>query len=224
MPHPVFQSFLNIYRVDTVPALLRPLHWFYAYSIALGLFVYSALVHHTSRIEYSGQEHLEGRSNYIFCIWHTFTPLYFCVFMKHAHHVWMEHPGWLMKHLHIFLRFVGVERIIFGSTGHSGREAADEIVECLKQGYSTVLAPDGPYGPPYVLHKGILHMSRQSCVPVISIEFSVARFFKLRGWDRKRIPLPFNSIKVRFSAPVQVTPENLSEAYTQIQKELGVPG
>jgi lysophospholipid acyltransferase (LPLAT)-like uncharacterized protein len=224
MPNPFFQSLLNLYRIDTVPVLLRPLHWLYAHSVALVMFVYSAFIHHTSRIEFSGQEHLQGRANHIFCMWHTFTPLYFCVFMKHIRYVWMEHPGWFMMHLHIFLHhFVGVEKIIFGSTGHFGREAADEIVEYLKQGYSTVLVPDGPYGPPYVLHKGILHMSQQSGVPVIAIQFSVASFFRLRGWDRKRIPLPFNSIKVRFSPPVQVTSGNLPETYAQIQKELGFP-
>jgi hypothetical protein len=56
----------------------------------------------------------------------------------------MQHPFWFMKPVHLFLRFIGIERIILGSTGHHGQEAADELVTCLRKGCSTVLLPDGP--------------------------------------------------------------------------------
>ncbi len=52
----------------------------------------------------------------------------------------MQHPGWLNKHMQMVVRLFGVE-VVPGSTGHGGREAADEIVEHLKQGYSTVVFP-----------------------------------------------------------------------------------
>jgi len=86
----------------------------------------------------------------------------------------MQHPFWFMKPIHLFLRFTGVKRIILGSTGHSGREAAEEVVEYLKKGYSTVLLPDGPSGPPFVAKKGLFHISLQSQVSIVPMQFKVS--------------------------------------------------
>jgi hypothetical protein len=36
-----------------------------------------------------------------------------------------------MKPSHVMLRFVGVRKLILGSSGHSGRKAADELVIVL---------------------------------------------------------------------------------------------
>jgi lysophospholipid acyltransferase (LPLAT)-like uncharacterized protein len=54
------------------------------------------------------------------------------------------------------LRFIGVKKIVLGSSGYSGKEAADQLVEYLKKGYSTVLSPDGPSGPAFQMKKGAL--------------------------------------------------------------------
>jgi lysophospholipid acyltransferase (LPLAT)-like uncharacterized protein len=56
----------------------------------------------------------------------------------------MQHPTWYMKPSHVMLRFIGVKKITLGSSGYSGKEAADQLVEYLKKGYSTVILPDGP--------------------------------------------------------------------------------
>jgi lysophospholipid acyltransferase (LPLAT)-like uncharacterized protein len=116
---------------------------------------------------------------------------------------------------------MGVEKIILGSTGHSGREASDQLVECLKRGYSTVMLPDGPNGPPLILKKGILHMSMQSGVPIVATQFIASRFVEFNTWDRKKMSYPFSSIKMKFGNPVQVTSDNFDEAHTIIKEALG---
>ena len=126
-----------------------------------------------------------------------------------------------MKPIHVLLRWMGVERVILGSTGHSGREAAEQVVKYLRKGYSTVLTPDGPHGPPFLLKKGILHMSLQSGVPIVAIQLSVSKFFELKTWDRKRLPYPFAKIRMEIGDPIHITKNTFDEAYSLIMKKLG---
>ena len=100
--------------------------------------------------------------------------------------------------------------------------AADEIVEYLKQGYSTVVFPDAPRGPPYELKDGALHMSQQSGVPIAPVRFWISKYFELRGWDRKRMPYPFGTIRAEFQDPIQVTEENFDEARERLAEALGI--
>jgi lysophospholipid acyltransferase (LPLAT)-like uncharacterized protein len=96
------------------------------------------------KVEISGRENLSKHANYIFCHWHTFVPLALISavpsiprIFDRASHAWMQHPSWYMQAIHVVLRLIGVDKIILGSTGHSGREAADQLVEYLRRGYST---------------------------------------------------------------------------------------
>lgn len=215
------KSFLYRYKVYNVPLLLQPSFYLYSYFVALILFIYVHIVHFTSKIKIVGQEHLDAQQNYIFCFWHTFMPLYGAVFLKNRSEVWMQHPFWFMKSIHLFLRFTGVKKIILGSTGHYGREAADGLVEYLKKGYSTVLLPDGPSGPAFVAKRGMLHISFQSQVPIVPIQFKASKFFESHGWDRKKWPTPLSTINVQFGKAIFISEGNFDEAYCEIIKALG---
>lgn len=125
-----------------------------------------------------------------------------------------------MKPFHVLLRMMGVKKIILGSTGHSGREAADQLVEYLKRGYSTVLFPDGPNGPPFVLKKGILHMSAQSGVPIVAVKFSASKFFEFETWDRKKLSYPLSTVRMTITTPIQITSDNLDEIHNRITAAL----
>jgi len=129
----------------------------------------------------------------------------------------MQHPTWYMKVFHVLLRLMGVDKIILGSTGQFGREAADQLVEYLRRGYSTLLMPDGP---PFILKKGILHISMQSGVPIVAIQFRTSKFFELQTWDRKKWPYPFSTTKIKIGIPIQITSDNLYEAHTRITAAL----
>ena len=152
------KSILSRYHVDEVPNIIKPLFYLYGYGIPLIGFFYCFIVHITSKIVFIGKENLNERSNYIFCFWHSFIFFYFTIFLRNRLHAWMQHPTWFMKPAHVMLRFIGVKKIVLGSTGHSGKEAADRLVGYLKRGYSTVILPDGPSGPPFKMKKGALHI------------------------------------------------------------------
>jgi len=203
--------------------MLRPFHDAFSYALGFFLFALGRLIYFSSKIDIVGRERIEDRSNHIFCYWHIFSPLAISVFYRPRRHVWMQHPGWLTKHCHVMVRLFGVEKIVLGSTGYGGRAAADEIIDYLEEGYSTVVFPDAPRGPPYVAKDGALHMSLKSGVPIAPIRFWASRYMEFKGWDRKRLPYPFSSIRAEFKDPIQVTEQNFEEARERLQEALGIP-
>jgi len=221
MPRKPWKSILYRYDVNNIPAILLPLFYLYGYGGAAVCYAYAILVHFTSKIEFEGEKYLASRPNYIFCHWHTYIILYFVVFIRHHSHAWMQHPLWFMKVSHLLLRFIGVEKIILGSTGHHGHEAANLLVESLKIGYSTVLLPDGPGGPAFVPKKGVLHIALQSGVPILPIRFQTARVIHLKTWDRKIWPLPFCTIRVQYLEPIEITENTFDQAYHKLREALG---
>jgi lysophospholipid acyltransferase (LPLAT)-like uncharacterized protein len=210
------KSFLSRYTVDEVPFFLKPFYYVYGYGTPCLLAIYFLIVRLTSKIVFIGKEKLGERSNYIFCFWHTFICLHFTAFMRHRQYVWMVHPAWFLKPSHVGLRFVGVEKIILGSSGHSGKEAAGQLVEYLKKGYSTVFLPDGPGGPPFQMKKGALHISMQSNVPIVPMRFKATRAIETSNWDRRKWPVPFSRITVEFGEPIQINEADFETAYDLI--------
>jgi lysophospholipid acyltransferase (LPLAT)-like uncharacterized protein len=196
--------------------------------LGLFLFFFILILRATIKVKISGREKLRKDSNHIFCLWHSFVPLALVsaiplipAVLDRSPQVWMQHPAWYMKPIHVLLRLMSVKKIILGSTGHSGRNAAERLENHLRQGCSTVLNPDGPHGPAFVLKKGILHLSLKSCVPVVALRFSSSRFRELKTWDRKKIACPFSTIEMKIGEPFQVTNDNFEYAHDLIEKELG---
>ncbi len=133
----------------------------------------------------------------------------------------MNHPAWYMKPVHVLIWLLGVRRLVLGSTGFEGKEAATELVKYLQEGYSTVILPDGPYGPPKELKKGALHMAAQSNVPLVGVQFGLSKAYVLSSWDKKRFPYPFSQIAVRYSQPIFVRPDNLEGKARELAEALG---
>jgi hypothetical protein len=100
---------------------------------------------------------------------------------------------------------MGVKKIVLGSTGHSGRDAAELLVDYLRLGYSTVINPDGPNGPAFVLKKGILYLALESKVPIVPLRFSLSSYRELKTWDRKKFARPFSTIEMKIGEPIYVT-------------------
>ena len=48
-------------------------------------------------------------------------------------YVWMNHPAWYMKGIHLYLRLMGVRALVMGSSGHGGRRALEGVVTWLQQ-------------------------------------------------------------------------------------------
>jgi len=205
-------------RVDTIPWYLKPFFLVFGYSSGLFLYGYCWLVHHTCRITFVGADLPTGAV--VYAIWHRDLALYFGVFTSVRQQVWMNHPAWYMKPVHLLLRWTGVEHICLGSSGNSGKQALDNVVGYLKQGYSTTIAIDGPAGPAYVLKPGVLWMSRDVEVPVVPLHFSSSSSIRLGGWDRKILPRLFSGITIHVGERLLVSQDNLQASADEITQHL----
>jgi lysophospholipid acyltransferase (LPLAT)-like uncharacterized protein len=216
------------YRVDKVPIVIRPQFFLYGYGLGVLLFFYLLILRVTTKVKVVGREKLVKNSNHIFSMWHSFVPLGLTSatptisrILDRAPQAWMQHPIWYMKPIHVLLRLMGVKKIILGSSGHSGHDAAELLVDYLRIGYSTVINPDGPNGPAFVLKKGILHLSLKSNVPIVPLRLSSSSFRELKTWDRKKFARLFSTIEMNIGEPIYVTSENFEHAHELLAGKMG---
>jgi len=200
------------YRVDNVPKVWRPFWLGFSWTVGAVTWLLLRMLHDCCKITLEGRIDLWRRGNVIYSLWHRFWFLWAVSFVRsHRRHAWMQHPAAYMKPVHIGLRLMGI-RVLLGSGGEEGREAANDLVGLLCQGWSTVISPDGPYGPQRVLKKGVLHIALKSGVPILPVRFIVSRTFVLPSWDRKLLPLPFSRLTVFIGDPIVVTESNFEQA------------
>ncbi len=209
------------YRVDNIP---RAIAWWYnPASTALGTAHYGwhRLVGRTSRVEFVGRD-LESISYpVIFAVWHSEIFALFSSVKRIRGLAIINHPLWYMKQTHVLLRWFGVEKIILGSTGHGGREAASELSRLLRNTrYSSFITPDGPSGPSRKIRKGVFHIAHQSGLPIVPITIRADFAMRLPGWDRKVIPLPFGRIRLYVGPDVLVPSSDFVPAQRELEREL----
>ncbi|MDZ4844212.1 MAG: DUF374 domain-containing protein [Chitinophagales bacterium] len=210
------------YRVDNIPFFLKPFFLLYSYTAAALLYSIQLLIFLTCRIEKEGEEHPAPHKNHIYATWHENLLPYFAVYIRYREpYAWINHPLWFMKPIHIILSWMGMKKLFLGSSGHGGRDAMLQVVEHLKQGYNTMINPDGPAGPPYILKQGVLQMSKHSGIPIVPIRFELTHYFRLGAWDKKKVPLPFSRIRVVYEKPVAVSESNIEESSSELTILLG---
>ena len=207
----IMTDFKSRYRVDSLPWYWWLPVQFYGWLVGGSIFLYTALVAATSRITYTGHP-IDPSKNYVFCFWHQQGFAYFCLSVRFPQLACFIHPMWYMIPTHICARLKGARHLVLGSSGNDGREAARELATYVAQGASTYFNPDGPYGPVGTVRKGALHIAMQSGVSLVALRIEPKRYIGLNGWDRKRIPLPFNRIVVDVSQPFLPDADDLDGA------------
>ncbi|WGL59795.1 DUF374 domain-containing protein [Pigmentibacter sp. JX0631] len=203
----MIKNFMHL-RLDSVPWYLKPLILVYGYVLGYLQYIQYWLNNKTIQISWVGIENLSPDKNYIFVFWHRYFPCYFSAFFKFKKHIWMVHPLLYMAHMWILVRLLGVQKIIPGSAGNSGIKATKELIADLTAGYSTMICPDGPSGPPYVFKKGVLYIAAKSKVPIVPLYFRTNPSFQIRSWDKKKFPIPFGKLEVEIGEPIEVSEMN----------------
>ncbi|MBL4753551.1 MAG: DUF374 domain-containing protein [Flavobacteriales bacterium] len=193
-----------------MPVLLKPFLWLYGYCFAILIYAVFLMVHATVRIEYRNREVLKSRQNHIFSMWHENLLGHFVVFTRYDRDfVWLNHPFWFMKPIHIILYWMGTKKLMLGSSGNSGKKALAEVIAALKQGSSTMINPDGPQGPTRKIKDGVLNMSIETGIPVIPLKITSPTALTVPTWDKKRFPIPFSKVIVEYGEPILVTGDNM---------------
>lgn len=159
----------------------------------------------TQRIEYIGMENLRSSPNHIYAFWHENLPLHFTVNLRIKYpQIWLQHPMLFMKPIHVCVKLMGVKELAYGSSGNKGKDALERVLHQLRNGYSTMINPDGPHGPIKKLKPGVLIMAKETGVPIIPITMDASPKWVMDTWDKKKQPLPFSKIRIEYHEPIYI--------------------
>ena len=84
-----------------------------------------------------------------------------------------------------------------------------QLIKLLEQKTSVAITPDGPLGPPEKIQSGVVLLAKYSGVPIIPWHYEASRQWRLKSWDRHKIPKPFTTVVESYGEPFLV-PKDLS--------------
>lgn len=185
------------------------------------------LLQGTYRFEFHGAEHLAharqlGRGSYVFAIWHC--DLFAGILAQSLPHTVIisrsrdgDPVAFLCERLgHTALRGSSKKQ----GVDKGGREAKDEMIECLRAGSPGAITVDGPRGPALEVKPGIIEMARRADVPILPYVPVPAQCWTFNSWDHFRLPMPFSKIDVYYGAPYLIPAGTPFEAFDGHQKAL----
>lgn len=110
-------------------------------------------------------------------------------------------------------------RAVRGSSGRRGVAGFLDMMRELKAGYSMCITPDGPKGPRYRCHPGVIKLASVSGLPIIPVGIDIPHCWRInKAWDGFVIPKPFSKVILRWGVPLYV-PENISDAEIKVYCE-----
>ena len=101
-------------------------------------------------------------------------------------------------------------RTVRGSSRRRGAIGFLDMVKELQQGCSMCITPDGPKGPIYKCHPGVVKLAALSGVPIVPLRIGYHASWRIKSWDRFFIPLPFSKVTFELCEPIHV-PRELSD-------------
>lgn len=106
-------------------------------------------------------------------------------------------------------------QVVRGSSSRGGYQALRELRRKLDENLSAALTVDGPRGPRYGVHPGVVLLAEWSGRPVLPVCVNAPRRWELKGWDRTQVPKPFSRVTLVIGEPLFIPPELSSEAREQ---------
>ncbi|MCP4424736.1 MAG: hypothetical protein GY803_09605 [Chloroflexi bacterium] len=88
-----------------------------------------------------------------------------------------------------------------GNPVAAGR-AVLRVIQAMKQGNDSMIAPDGPDGPAYEPKGGVAMLAKKSGAAVVPVGIWTRQAYRRQRWDRYLIPFPFAHIHLAFGTPI----------------------
>ncbi len=89
------------------------------------------------------------------------------------------------------------------------------IIEAMKGGKQSFLAPDGPDGPAFTPKAGASFLARKAEAAVIPVGGFTNASFALRRWDHYLVPFPFARLHLVFGEPIFINKRDKEEEVTE---------
>lgn len=117
------------------------------------------------------------------------------------------------------LKYFGMEAVR-GSSSRRGAQALLELTSWTERGYHVAITPDGPRGPRYVIHDGVVALAQITGLPIMPISTLVSKKVTIKSWDRFQIPLPFARCDIHFGERLYVPRELADAQREEVKREL----
>ena len=176
----------------------------------------------TLKIEWVGEENLHilrrEKKSVIYAFWHGRMLIFTYSHRKQKIHVLISQhkDGEFIARIIRNLGFVSVR----GSTTRGGPKALFEMCKKTASGFDVAITPDGPKGPGFQVHPGIVYIAQRTGMPMVPITNSAENRWNLSSWDRFLIPKPFSKTVIMLGEPIYVPVECTSEELEEKRKEL----
>jgi lysophospholipid acyltransferase (LPLAT)-like uncharacterized protein len=113
-----------------------------------------------------------------------------------------------------------------GNPVAAGR-AVLRVIQAMKQGKQSLLAPDGPDGPAFVAKPGITFLTRKTEGVVLPVGIWAWPAVQIPRWDRYLVPLPFATIYMVMGDPIfasqyedeALLKETITQALTAVRQQ-----
>lgn len=103
-------------------------------------------------------------------------------------------------------------RAVRGSSNRRGVAGFMDLLSELKAGYCMCITPDGPKGPRYKCHPGVIRAAAMSGLPIIPVRIEIPHCWRISSaWDGFIIPKPFSRVELHWGKPIRV-PHELNDA------------
>ena len=112
-------------------------------------------------------------------------------------------------------------RAVRGSSHRRGVAGFRDMLRELEDGCCMCITPDGPKGPIYKCHPGVIRLASVSGLPIIPLCIDIPRCWRIRkAWDKFVIPKPFSRITVTAREPLYVPAELDNEMQREYMDKL----
>ena len=98
-----------------------------------------------------------------------------------------------------------------GSSSRRGAQALVELANQTKIGKDIGITPDGPRGPVYRMHPGVIKLAQLTGAPMLPLHVTYSRAISMPTWDKFLLPLPFAKVRLEI-APCISVPRRMTEA------------
>ena len=93
---------------------------------------------------------------------------------------------------------------VHGSSSRRATAALIGLKRAAKAGNDLVFTPDGPRGPRYELQPGVIKIAQTTGMLVQPMYIDYQSCWKLKTWDRFRIPKPFSKVILTLGDPLEI--------------------
>jgi lysophospholipid acyltransferase (LPLAT)-like uncharacterized protein len=180
----------------------------------------------TSVIEIRGQKSLEGllkSRQYIMAIWHSRILLVSYLFKGTNASILVSRSddGEIIARI---LQAQG-QNTVRGSTRKGGLRAMARLIkDLINKRRPGAVIPDGPQGPRFQVHPGVIMLAKKTGYPIIPVSYSAKKIKVFSSWDRFILPYPFTRCRMVYgkfiSVPADADPIGLENCRKSLESEL----